>query len=267
MPVKKILGVDDSATDRQYLLESLSKLGYQVVLAENGDEAVQKTRAEMPDLVLMDVEMPGINGLDATRAIRQMEASGTRHLPIAAMTAHAMRGDRERCLEAGMDAYISKPIQASDLYRTIESLVRRGEPLRPQAASEPALTGEAAALLERFGGNPQFFRSLVRTFQKDSVALLARIARATGRQDSEALASAAHTLKGAAGVFGPGAVADLAGRIETAARANWLEGVGKWNAKLKKELAALNRRLDALSAKFDKPGAPGRAPRTRKRGK
>jgi PAS domain S-box-containing protein len=263
----RILVAEDNPMNQKLIVLLLEKRGYRAIAVRTGAAVLQAVRNQNFDLVLMDVEMPGINGLDATRAIRQMEASGTRHLPIAAMTAHAMRGDRERCLEAGMDAYISKPIQASDLYRTIESLVRRGEPLRPQAASEPALTDEAAALLERFGGNPQFFRSLVRTFQKDSVALLARIARATGRQDSEALASAAHTLKGAAGVFGPGAVADLAGRIETAARANRLEGVGKWNAKLKKELAALNRRLDALSAKFDKLGAPGRAPRTGKRGK
>jgi HPt (histidine-containing phosphotransfer) domain-containing protein len=180
------------------------------------------------------------------------------------MTAHAMRGDRERCLEAGMDGYIAKPIHASELYRMIETLVQRTGP-GPAKAAESAPTGEAAAMLERFGGNPKFFRSLVRTFQKDAATLLDRIARAIRRQDSEALASAAHTLKGAAGVFGSGAVPDLAARIESGARAGRTAGAGEVNAKLKKELAALNRRLDALSAQFQKPGARRRVSRARKR--
>ncbi|MDE3135234.1 MAG: response regulator [Acidobacteriota bacterium] len=261
-----ILVAEDNPMNQKLIVLLLEKRGYRATAVRTGAAALQAIRHQNFNLVLMDVEMPGLNGLEATRLIRQMESSGTRHLPIVAMTAHAMRGDRERCLEAGMDAYVSKPIQASDLFRTIESLVRRGEPLPPRAASESALTGEAAALLERFGGNPQFFRSLVHTFQKDAATLLARIARAIGRQDSEALAVAAHTLKGAAGVFGPGAVPDLARRIEISARANQLEGVGEPNAKLKKELAALNHRLEALSAHFEKPGARRRAPRDKKRG-
>jgi PAS domain S-box-containing protein len=261
-----ILVAEDNPLNQKLIVLLLEKRGYRATAVRTGPAALQAVRQKNFDLVLMDVEMPGMNGLDATRAIRQLEASGTQHVPIVAMTAHAMRGDRERCLEAGMDAYVSKPIHASDLYRTIESLVHRAEALPPQPGPESTLTGEAAALLERFGGNLQFFRSLVRTFQKDGATLLARIGRAIGRRDSDALAIAAHTLKGAAGVFGAGPVPDLARRIETAARANQLEGVGKWNTSLRKELAVLNRKLDALSAQFEKPGPRRGAPRGRKKG-
>jgi two-component system sensor histidine kinase/response regulator len=112
-------------------------------------------------------------------------------------------------------------------------------------------------MLERFGGNPRFFRSLVRTFQKDASTQLARIARAIGRQDSEALASAAHTLKGAAGVFGPGPVPDLARQLETGARSNRMGGAREMHARLKKEINRLNRRLVALGAEFEKSGPRG----------
>ncbi len=261
----RILVAEDNPMNQKLIVLLLEKRGYRTAVARTGREVLDAVRRQKFDLVLMDVEMPVMNGIEATRAIREAEASGARHLPIVAMTAHAMRGDRERCLEAGMDAYVSKPIQASDLYRAIESLVQRGTPRPAKIASEAAHTGEAAAMLERFGGNPQFFRSLVRTFQKDAATLLARIARAVRRRDAEALASAGHTLKGAAGVFGPGAVPDLARQIEAGARSNRLEGAGELLARLKKEMDRLNRKLDALSAQFEKPGTRRRDSRGRKR--
>ena len=260
----RILVAEDNPTNQKLILLLLEKRGYRAAVARTGREVLDAVRRQHFDLVLMDVEMPLMNGIEATRVIREAEASGTRHLPIVAMTAHAMRGDRERCLEAGMDAYISKPIQASELYRTIEALVPRGSSRPGKSATRPAPNGEAAAMLERFGGNPRFFRSLVRTFQKDAATLLVRIGQALRRRDSETLASTAHTLKGAAGVFGPGAVADLARQMETGARSNRLEGAGALNAKLKKELATLNRKLGALNAQFAKSGARHRASHDRK---
>jgi PAS domain S-box-containing protein len=253
----RILVAEDNPLNQKLIQLLLEKRGYRSTVARTGPTAVEAMLRNNFDLVLMDVELPGMNGIEATRAFRQSEASGTRHLPIVAMTAHAMRGDRERCLEAGMDAYVSKPIHASDLYRTIESLMKLGAPQPARTSSESPDAGEAAAMLERFGGNPRFFRSLVRTFQKDAASQLARIARAIGRRDSQALASAAHTLKGAAGVFGPGPVPDLARQIESGARSNRMEGAREMHARLKKEINRLNRRLEALSAEFEKSGPRG----------
>jgi PAS domain S-box-containing protein len=260
----QILVAEDNPMNRKLILLLLEKRGHRTAIARTGQEAVELVRQQNFDAVLMDVEMPGMNGLEATRAIREAEPIGSRRLPIVAMTAHAMRGDRERCIEAGMDAYLSKPIQASELYRVIESLVPRDSARPAKAVSRPAPEAEADAMLARFGGNPRFFHSLVRTFRKDAATLLARIERSLRRSDSEALAVAAHTLKGAAGVFGPGAVSDLARRLETSARSNRLEGTKPIAANLEKEVARLNRKLDALSARYGKPATRRRSPRGRK---
>jgi twitching motility two-component system response regulator PilH len=120
MPVRKILVVDDSATDRQFLLEGLSRLGYQVILAENGDDAVTKTRAEMPDLVLMDVVMPGVSGFQATRQIARDAA--TKHIPVIMCTTKTQDTDRIWGLRQGARDYLTKPINVTELAAKIASL-------------------------------------------------------------------------------------------------------------------------------------------------
>lgn len=133
----RILLAEDNAVNQQLAIRLLQKRGYTVTVANNGREALAalavQPLAEPFDLVLMDVQMPDMNGFEATAAIRAQEVGMGRHLPIVAMTAHAMRGDRENCLAAGMDAYLSKPIQASDLYDTIERfLIPSRRALEPQ---------------------------------------------------------------------------------------------------------------------------------------
>jgi len=251
----RVLVAEDNPMNQKLIVLLLEKQGHRAVVARTGADAIEAVRRQNFDLVLMDVEMPGMNGLEATRAIRDAEVIGSRHLPIVAISAHAMRGDRERCLEAGMDAYISKPIHPSEFYRAIEALVPSGSPSPAKTASPPPAEDNAAAMLERFGGDPRFFRTLVRTFQKDAATLLSRIERALRRGDAAALASAAHALKGAAGVFGSGAVPDLARRLEASARANLVEGAKQLTGNLEKEMVRLNRRLDALSAQFRKSTA------------
>ena len=98
----------------------LEKRGHTVVVAESGKEALDAWRKQTFDLILMDVQMPEMDGFEATSVIREQEKSGTKHIPIIAMTAHAMVGDRERCLAAGMDDYVSKPIKAANLFAAIE---------------------------------------------------------------------------------------------------------------------------------------------------
>jgi PAS domain S-box-containing protein len=121
-----ILVAEDNAVNQRLILLLLEKAGHRAVVARNGEEAVSAARRRNVDLVLMDVGMPVLSGLDATRAIRASEAGSGRRLPIIAMTAHALKGDRERCLDAGMDAYLSKPIQGKEFYETIRRFAPPG---------------------------------------------------------------------------------------------------------------------------------------------
>jgi twitching motility two-component system response regulator PilH len=120
MPVKKILIVDDSPTDRQYLLEVLSKQGYECVTAQGGDEAIEKSKTEKPDLILMDIIMPGTDGYKATRVIAHDEA--TKHIPVIMCTSKNLETDRVWGLRQGAKDYITKPIVAQDLLAKIRTL-------------------------------------------------------------------------------------------------------------------------------------------------
>ncbi len=124
----KVLLAEDNAVNRKLAKTLLEKRGYTVVVAENGQEALDALEREHVDLVLMDVQMPQLDGLSATRAIRAKEQGTGKHLPIIALTAHAMKGDRERCLEAGADDYLPKPIWTPDLFAAIEESRRSAGP-------------------------------------------------------------------------------------------------------------------------------------------
>src|SRR5262249_17620716 len=116
----RVLLAEDNAVNQMLVVRLLEKDGHQATVAGNGKEVLDRVAKERFDLVLMDVQMPEISGSEATAATRQQERGRGRHLPIVAMTAHAMKGDRERCLEVGMDGYVAKPIQAAELFQVIE---------------------------------------------------------------------------------------------------------------------------------------------------
>jgi CheY-like chemotaxis protein len=132
----RVLLAEDGLVNQKLAVALLKKRGHEVTVAQNGQEAVQLAQTEPFDVILMDVEMPEMDGFQATAAIRQREKALALHTPIIAMTAHAMKGDRERCLAAGMDAYVAKPIRPAELFAAIESLVP-GRPAQQTAAAAP----------------------------------------------------------------------------------------------------------------------------------
>src|SRR5439155_17244644 len=156
------------------------------------------------DLVLMDVEMPDMDGFEATAVIRSKERESGGHIRIIALTAHAMKGDRERCLAAGMDGYVSKPLEAQELFAVVEQLVP------PPASGETVVaTGEAAGVvfdqataLRRVGGDVQLLKDLVQVFLEGCPNLMAQIRRAVTERDAAKIHLNAHTLKGSAANFG-----------------------------------------------------------------
>jgi CheY-like chemotaxis protein len=119
----RILLAEDNLVNQRFAVRTLERMGHQVVVVQTGQEALAALQAEKVDLVLMDVQMPEMDGLAATREIRRREQGTQEHLPVIAMTAHAMKGDRESCLDAGMDDYIAKPINREELQQSIERVM------------------------------------------------------------------------------------------------------------------------------------------------
>jgi two-component system sensor histidine kinase/response regulator len=187
----------------------LEKRGHSVVLAVNGREAVDTWKRERFDLILMDVQMPEMGGFEATAAIRHAELGGGMHIPIVAMTARAMAGDRESCLEAGMDAYVAKPISAATLITTIESIVSgppaiEADGVDPTEGSVlPAGSGvmDRPALLQCYAEHPGLLFEIAGLFRAEAPQRLAALKFALARGDASALGSAAHALRGSAGNF------------------------------------------------------------------
>jgi CheY-like chemotaxis protein len=174
----------------------------------------------------MDVQMPIMDGLEATGVIRQKEKASGTHIPILAMTAHAMKGDRERCLEAGMDGYIPKPIRAKNLYETVEGATAR---VRGNQAEGDAINGgqetiDRNQVLELTGGNAETLKEVVDLFAAECPKLMERISDAIAKEDPAELQRAAHALKGSVQVFGAQRTAAGALRLETMGRDGNLHG-------------------------------------------
>lgn len=244
----RILVAEDNPVNQELVLHLLQRRGHSVIIAETGREAVAAAEHHKFDLVLMDVQMPELNGLDATRQIREKEKATGQHLPIFAMTAHAMDGDRERCLEAGMDGYFAKPIEPRSLLAAIES---RALPTESVSGSlDPSKAGGAfdeSALLARFDGNRKLLESLARTFREDCPKMMARIRNSLQARDTQGLADAAHALKGSVGNFGASSAFDSAKKIEMTARQGTLDGAWEMYAALEDDIARLLPELQALS--------------------
>jgi signal transduction histidine kinase/CheY-like chemotaxis protein len=251
----RILLAEDNPVNQEVAVHLIERRGHSVIVAENGREAVEAIERHKFDLVLMDVQMPEMGGLEATRVIREKEKGSGHHLPIIAMTAHAMQGDREQCLEAGMDGYLAKPIDPKTFLQTVEGISARSVGSESAENEETAgLAGalDGKALLARFSGNRKLLRNIVKTFREDCPRMMGRIRNALTARDAVALADSAHALKGSIGNFGDSAALETTREMEKAARQGKLDGTWELYATLEDQIASLLPALHTIGAQKPK---------------
>ena len=239
----RILLTEDNELNRTLAVALLDKLGCRADIATNGLEALEALRHAPYDVVLMDVEMPEMDGLEATRRIRAQQPPDQQPR-IIAMTASAMQGDRERCLAAGMDDYLSKPIRRQELAAALARREPRAAPAQePPPAQDEGILDPAAREQLRTLGDAAFLSELIATFLADAPALVETLGRSLAAGNAEELRRAAHTLKSNGRTFGATSLAEACQELETAARAGALEGaaelVGRVEARFEKARAAL----------------------------
>jgi two-component system sensor histidine kinase/response regulator len=244
----RVLVAEDNLVNQELAVRLLEKHGHTVAVARNGREtleALEKATAGGFDVVLMDVQMPEMNGFEATAAIRQKEKATSRHLPIIAMTAHALKGDRERCLAAGMDDYIAKPIEAREFLAAVEGALLPGVERRASvpAALPAAEIFDRAAALARVDGDVKLLEELAGLFLADSARLLSAIEGAVARRDAEALEHAAHALKSSVGNFAARAAYAAAAKLEMLGRHGDLAEAQEAYAALRQEIERLRSAL------------------------
>ncbi len=241
----KVLLVEDNQINQELCMTILSTLGCQAVLAENGEQALEILRREDFDLILMDCQMPVLDGYETTRKFRQMEPA-TRHTPVIALTAYAMEGDERKCIAAGMDDYLAKPFRIDELAEKLRKWLGKGDALSraerqgQEGENLPGLplsgaTGEGPVdldvireirMLERHSGKA-FFSESVAKFFGNSEEYLQGMKEAVKEGDLDALRFNAHTLKGSSGFMGAKRLSSLCLQLEKMARNGQMNGAGK----------------------------------------
>jgi CheY-like chemotaxis protein len=215
-----VLVAEDNAVNQRLAVSLLERRGHHVTVAANGREALAILDRQRVDVVLMDVQMPDMGGFEATTVIRARERDSGTHVPIIAVTAHAMLGDRERCLQAGMDEYVTKPLDSALLYAMVERVGGN------RVISDPDTSSTAAydEILARLGGDARLLADVSRLFIDDAPRYVGDIRSAIDARDAGALCAAAHGLKGAAANFGASEVVGAARRLEEIGRSSDLDG-------------------------------------------
>ncbi len=255
----RILLAEDNEVNQQLAVKTLEKRGHTVIVAGDGRAAVAAFEHEIIDLVLMDVQMPEMDGFAATAAIRELEELRGSHVPIVALTAHAMKGDRERCLAAGMDAYVTKPLRVEELFETIGRLVpvagRTMVASKPVPASTKSVNVEPTVqvfdpclALAHVEGDRKLLGELIDIFLSQTQDLLPEIRVAAERGDGKALEQLAHKLKGSMGSFGAARASEAAWRLELMGRKAEVAQFEEATAKLEYEVACLKDALTAFRA-------------------
>ncbi|NML24897.1 hybrid sensor histidine kinase/response regulator [Zoogloea dura] len=240
----KILLAEDNVVNQTLATRLLQKLGHQVEVANNGQEALDLHAQGHFDVILMDVQMPVMGGFDATAAIRAREAAGTPSTPIIAMTAHAMKGDRERCLQAGMDGYLSKPVHAPDLVEVLIHHAGLGDPAptpEPESAPPSGPVFDREKVLANLGDDEELLEQLLDMYCEDEPRMLANVEAAVTEGDAEGLHSSAHALKGAVSNFCATRAQAKAQQLERAGRERNMGSTPALLDELRAELLALRQ--------------------------
>src|ERR1700722_4142992 len=231
----KILLVEDNPVNQRVAQRTLQNLAAEVTIANNGAEALERIATSNFDAVLMDCQMPVMDGFTATRRIRAMELSrGAKRLPIIALTANVMSEDREKCLLAGMDAHLGKPIEPAQVIEALSRFLKA-------PASAPAI--DRGALKELTGGDAEFERELAQTFVSSGDQCLAEIIAALKASDFDTVRKRAHSLKGASANIHARELSQAASSLENAVRENALPAIGALVSDLSEKLAAVNAEL------------------------
>jgi len=218
----RILLAEDNVINQKVALKILEKIGCRADAVVNGRQALEALQSRAYDLVLMDCQMPEMDGYAATRKIRSLN-SEIRNVPIVAMTAHAMQGDRDKCIEAGMDDYIPKPVNPQTLIEVIERWLTKGEVAQEKEVGVPKTSAKAevfdrAGLLERTMGDQDFAQEIVEAFFEDAPRRIADLKESLNNGDGAMVQQHAHTIKGASSNVGGLALQATAARIEAAGK-------------------------------------------------
>jgi signal transduction histidine kinase/DNA-binding response OmpR family regulator len=246
-----ILLAEDNRVNQTVATRMLQKMGHSLVVAGNGNEALSLLATQAFDLALMDIQMPEMDGLTTTMKIREREQGTHRHLPIIAMTAHAMKGDRERCIEAGMDGYVSKPISSQEVKEAISNVLRgraeselvnslKGLKEETKPSTSPSVAvWDRGKTLERLGGDEKLLYEVIEIFLDDVPKHVASLRRAIAEGNAEAVEGAAHTLKGELGYLEISALSQKAREMEEVARESNLRLAPNLFATFEPELSAV----------------------------
>jgi len=244
----RILLAEDHPINRRVALKMLESLGIHAVSVVNGREVLATLAREEFDLVLMDIQMPELDGFETARQIRDPASPVlNRHIPIIAITAHALKGDRERCLESGMNDFLPKPIRPPDLVR----ILRQWVGLAPAVAGRPDRGGpveegvvfDRAGFLQRLSGDETTLEEVISQFLEDAARKLAALRSALETDDRETAARLAHSLKGVARTIGANALGEAAARLDSCVRQ---PREGPWEEAFRKVEAEFARFRDAL---------------------
>jgi PAS domain S-box-containing protein len=244
----QVLLAEDNAVNQMLATRILENLGHDITVVGNGRDALATARDRKFDLIVMDVQMPEMDGFEATAAIREWEKTSGEHIPIIAMTAHAMKGDRERCLAAGMDGYVSKPIRIGDLEEALtRSMVATKSGNTGSTNTTEGTIMDEAALLAGLDGNRTLLRDMARLFVADCPKQLTEIKVAIQVGDAERLRRAAHTLKGSVGNFAAQRAFEIAAQLETLGKSGNTYAAQGVCVALENVLSLLTRELKKLA--------------------
>jgi PAS domain S-box-containing protein len=242
-----ILLAEDNPVNQTLATRILEKLGHKVHVVNNGREALERSQAEEFDLILMDVQMPEMDGLEAATAIRTAESSTGKHVPIVAMTAHAMKGDREKCLSAGMDGYLSKPIRIDELKQAMSEVNKTRNMDQSSEQNSFRAIGQLELLLESVMGDRVLLSEMAELWLADSAKQEAQIRNGLNSGDAIMVQRAAHAIKGSVGTFQAAAAQDAASQLEISAKEADLVGARKAFELLSTQIDLVRQDLRQLS--------------------